>query len=133
MCISVCARLSCVIRWLISNLSLEVCAISASPEAGDAPIMSTRRKYSAISGTKDSKNAFLSRRDKNPITRYASTVPSDSINVTKDYVRDECAILQNDSSRKPSNIESEVDYCGFSYYRCWFDFFSSTANIEARK
>ncbi|XP_011693940.1 PREDICTED: uncharacterized protein LOC105453570 isoform X2 [Wasmannia auropunctata] len=98
---------------------ISVCAISASPEAGDAPIsiMSTRRKYSAISGTEDSKNAFLSRRDKNPITRHASIVPSDLLNVARDYVRDEFAVLQNDPSRKPGSIESEVDYCGFSYYR----------------
>ncbi|XP_071560362.1 uncharacterized protein [Temnothorax nylanderi] len=97
---------------------ISVCAISASPEAGDAPIsiMSTRRKYSAISDTEDSKSAFLSR-DKNPIIRYASTVLSDSIDVARDCARDEFAILQNDPLRKPSNIESEVDYCGFSYYR----------------
>ncbi|XP_036143006.1 uncharacterized protein LOC118645642 [Monomorium pharaonis] len=75
--------------------------------------MSARRKCSTISGTEDSKNAFLSRRDKNPITRHASTVPSDSIDVARDL----CAILENDPLRKPSNIESDVDYCGFPYYR----------------
>ncbi|KAL6260766.1 hypothetical protein P5V15_008290 [Pogonomyrmex californicus] len=97
---------------------ISVCAISASPEAGDAPgIMSARRKYSAISGSEDFKNAFLSRQDKNPIARYASTVLLDSINVTKDYVPDEFAVVQDDTIRKSSNIENEVDYCGFSYYR----------------
>ncbi|XP_018343908.1 PREDICTED: uncharacterized protein LOC108749608 isoform X2 [Trachymyrmex septentrionalis] len=90
---------------------ISICAISASPEAGDAPIsiMSSKRKYSTISGTRDSKT-FLSQRDKNRIIRHASIVPSDLINVARDYGGDS-------SLRKPCNIESEVDYCGFSYYR----------------
>lgn len=70
-----------------------------------------------ISGTENSKNAFLSRQDENPITRYASIVPLDSINVARDYMRDEFAVLQDDPLRKLSTIESEVDYCGFPYYR----------------
>ncbi|XP_018366011.1 PREDICTED: uncharacterized protein LOC108763145 isoform X2 [Trachymyrmex cornetzi] len=90
---------------------ISVCAISASPEAGDAPISvtSSRRKYSTISRTRDSRN-FLSRRDKNRIIRHASIVPSNLINVARNYEG-------NSPLRKPCNIESEVDYYGFSYYR----------------
>lgn len=95
-----------------------MCAISAPPEAGDAStgIMSARGKYSAISGIKNSKHIFLSQQNKNSTARYTSMVPLNPTNV-KDSVCDKFAIIQNNSLQKMNNIEREVDYCEFPYYR----------------
>ncbi|KAM0737185.1 hypothetical protein ACS0PU_000278 [Formica fusca] len=89
------------------KLRISICAIS-SPETGDASsIMSERRKYSAISGAKNFENASPSRQDKNPI---ASTISSNSINVVKNYMRDESVVIQDDPLQR-------IDYYGYPYYR----------------
>ncbi|XP_067216134.1 uncharacterized protein [Linepithema humile] len=95
-----------------------MCAINASPEAGDAStgIMSARRKYSAISGTEGSKHVFLSQQHKNLTTRYTSMIPLNPTKV-KDSVCDKFAVIQNKSLQRMNNIEREVDYCEFPYYR----------------
>lgn len=95
-----------------------MCAISASPEAGDATaIMSTRRKYSTISGTEDIKNVSLEREDKNSHVRCVSTIPSNSINISKRNVNEGYALSWDDSWRKTSDSEHDVIRYGFPYYR----------------
>ncbi|XP_070523036.1 uncharacterized protein [Cardiocondyla obscurior] len=96
--------------------SAAIIIVVGSPEAGDAPvgIMSERRKYPVASCTEAARNAFLSRRDKKLVPRYASAMPSNSINTAKNYTR-KFAGFQNNSFKKLSNVE--VDYRRFPYYR----------------
>ncbi|XP_032687546.1 uncharacterized protein LOC116851833 isoform X1 [Odontomachus brunneus] len=91
-----------------------MCAISAPPEAGDASaIMSTRRKYSAIS--EDLKNVSLSREDKNVHVRCVPTTPLNSIPGSNVY--EEYALSRNDSWRRTSGDKHDVIRYGFPYYR----------------
>jgi len=101
-----------------------MCAISASPEAGDAStgIMPARRKYSAISGIEGSKHVFLSRQNKSSTTQCTSTIPLNPTSIVKNNVCDKFAVIQKNSLQKMNNIERE-DYCEFPYYRYHLSFY----------
>lgn len=95
-----------------------MCAISTSPEAGDTTaIMSTRRKYSTISGTEDFKNVSLEKEDKNAHVRCVPMIPSNSINNPRSNVYEEYALSRNDSWQRTSGSEHGVIHYGFPYYR----------------
>lgn len=102
-----------------------MCAISASPEAGDATVtgIMSRKKCSAISAPGNSKNAFLSGRDKNAYVSCVPTSPSNPVNNAYNDVREEFSAIQDDILRGTSDVEhGNSDYCGFPYYR--FDVFA---------
>lgn len=97
-----------------------MCAISASPEAGDAiaNIMS-RKRCSAISVRENSKCAYLPRRDKSMDVLCIPMISSNPVDNANNGIHEKLSLIRDDLSRRTSDIEHEIDRYGggLPYYR----------------